>query len=155
MFNVGQFRDLNERVLSHIGLYSVEAVELLLGTCAVESRFGHYFKQKKGPALGFFQIEPATLIDIWEHYLYYKDELSYRIKQVCGVGESDMFSCETNIAYQICMARVYYLRQKGVIPVELKGQAEYWKKYYNTYLGKGTVEKYIDNYNRYVLRKGD
>ena len=80
MFNKDQFQDLNNRVLSSIGLYSVEAVYLLLGTCAVESNFGTYLKQKNGPALGVFQIEPSTLIDIWENYLYYN--LSYL--RLCG-----------------------------------------------------------------------
>ena len=148
-FNKDQFQDLNNRVLSYIGAYSVEAVYLLLGTCAVESNFGTYLKQRNGPALGVFQIEPGTLIDIWENYLYYKDELAYRIKQVSGVGESDLFACEMNLAYQICIARVKYLRRPGVIPVELVGQAGYWKKHYNTYKGKGTVDKYIEKFNKY------
>jgi len=153
-FNTEQFRDLNERVLSYIGKYSIEAVNLLLGTCAIESRFGTYLKQVKGPALGVFQIEPATLIDCWENYLVYHDELSYHIKQVCGVGESDVFACESNLAYQICIARVIYLRKPGKIPVEIEKQAEYWKKFYNTELGKGEVDKYIKSYNRYVMEIG-
>ena len=149
-FNKDQFKSLVERVLSYIGKHSEDSVNLLLGTCAQESQFGTYIKQVKGPALGVFQIEPFTLIDNWENYLVYHDELSYRIKQCCGVGESDMFAAESNLAYQICMARVCYLRKPGAIPIDLKNQAEYWKKNYNTYKGKGTVAEYINNYNLYV-----
>jgi hypothetical protein len=28
--------------------------------------------------------------------------------------------------------------------------AEYWKKYYNTPKGKGTVQQFIQSYNKYV-----
>jgi hypothetical protein len=48
------------------------------------------------------------------------------------------------------MARVHYLRRPEPIPTDLTGQAEYWKKWYNTYLGAGTVEEYIENYKKYV-----
>lgn len=40
-------------------------------------------------------------------------------------------------------ARLHYLRCKGSVPNTLIGRAEYWKKYFNTALGKGTVDEYI------------
>ena len=47
--------------LAKIDLFSPEAVALVLGTACVESQCGEYIKQMgKGPALGIFQIEPAT-----------------------------------------------------------------------------------------------
>ena len=52
-----------------------------------------------------------------------------------------------------CIARVHYLRRKEAIPKDLEGQARYWKQYYNTPKGKGTVEEYIRNYKKYVLKK--
>ncbi len=44
-------------------------------------------------------------------------------------------------------SRLHYLRQPGAVPDTLAGQAEYWKKYYNTICGKGTVERYIEAVN--------
>ena len=38
--------------LKPLGLYSLEAEQLLLGTAAVESQLGFYLHQIKGPALG-------------------------------------------------------------------------------------------------------
>jgi hypothetical protein len=32
----------------------------------------------------------------------------------------------------------------------MKALAQYWKKYYNTSLGKGTAVEAIANYNRYA-----
>src|SRR6266478_1286657 len=41
------------------------AEDLLLATCAQESRLGEYLHQENGPALGIYQIEPASLHDLW------------------------------------------------------------------------------------------
>jgi len=46
--------------------------------------------------------------------------------------------------YLNCIAARLYLGNKpGMIPSDLKGQAAYWKKYYNTTSGAGTVEEFI------------
>lgn len=52
--------------LEKIELWSEAAENLLLGTTAQESHMGTYIKQVgKGPALGIYQMEPATHKDIW------------------------------------------------------------------------------------------
>ena len=40
-------------------------------------------------------------------------------------------------------ARLYLGNKPGMIPTDLKGQAAYWKKYYNTVSGAGTTEEFI------------
>lgn len=40
-------------------------------------------------------------------------------------------------------ARLHYMRVPAPIPLDLHGQAEYWKRYYNTHAGKGTPMKYL------------
>jgi hypothetical protein len=73
-FDKKQFRDLIQRTLQDLGMHSESAVNLLLGTAAQESQFGTYFRQiGGGPALGVFQMEPDTEIDIWDNYLRYCD----------------------------------------------------------------------------------
>ena len=42
------------------------------------------------------------------------------------------------------MMRMFYLGKNAVIPGSLSGRAEYWKKYYNSALGAGTAQKYIN-----------
>ena len=54
--------------LDSLQMYSQAAEELLVFTCACESLGGTYLKQVKGPALGIYQMEPATYQDIWENY---------------------------------------------------------------------------------------
>ena len=59
-------RDIIEPVLSRLHAASPAARALLLGTAAQESAMGRYIRQLRGgPALGIFQMEPATHDDIW------------------------------------------------------------------------------------------
>lgn len=44
--------------------------------------------------------------------------------------------------------RLHYLRVPEAVPLTLEGQAGYWKQYYNTVEGKGTVEEYVGNLRR-------
>lgn len=153
MFNPAQFRNLVSDVCSKLDLHSPAAVNLLLGTAAQESGFGTYLKQIKGPALGVFQMEPATETDIWRNYLSFRTELSGRIIQVAGVSAPNVLHLEGNLIYQIALCRVYYLRKPEPMPSvdDLPGLARYWKAHYNTSEGRGTAAEFIENYRRYVM----
>ena len=144
-------RNLITSVLKEIGLYSDNSVNLLMGTAAQESHLGKYRKQiGGGPALGIFQMEPTTFHDIVNNYLRYKPELAAKIERVARVSRFKAEDIENNDLLAICMTRVHYLRVKKAIPDNLEGWATYWKRYYNTPLGKGTAEEFIANYKRYV-----
>jgi hypothetical protein len=57
---------------------------------------------------------------------------------------------EWDLQASIIMARIKYLSCPGQnIPDGLTGQAAYWKKYYNTALGAGTIDEYPANYRKY------
>ncbi|MDR2457518.1 MAG: hypothetical protein LBD41_03455, partial [Clostridiales Family XIII bacterium] len=43
----------------------------------------------------------------------------------------------------VIFARLYYLTMPGAIPSSIQARAEYWKKYYNSVLGAGTITHYI------------
>lgn len=138
--------------LQAIGLYSPEACDLLMGTAAQESAFGRYRRQLgNGPALGIFQMEPFTHDDCWNTFLNYKPQLGQLIIQVSGVGAPCAAYLETNDVYAICMARIKYYRDPQPVPLSVPEQAQYWKRVYNSYMGAGTVEEYMHNYQLYVL----
>lgn len=139
-----------ESTLKEIGLFSSEAVSLLMGTAAQESGFGRYIKQIKGPALGIFQIEPNTFNSICNDFLAYNDDLRFLVWDVCNIREFDAQDLDTNLELSICFARLKYYTIPASIPTDLDGQAAYWKKYYNTIYGAGTVDEYISNYNKFI-----
>jgi hypothetical protein len=151
-FDAKQIKNLIGLTIDELGYYSDEAVYLLLGTMAVESSFGTYLKQLNGPALGVFQMEPNTLKDIWINYIHHRPNLAYKVDIVSGVHGVDSRALETNLRYQIVMARIHYLRVPKALPnkSDLTAIARYWKVYYNTNKGKGLESKFITSYLHYV-----
>lgn len=144
-----QLRGLIQETLPLIGLYSVDAAELLMGTAAVESKLGYYIKQVGGPARGIFQMEPDTEKDIWENFLFFKQGLQDKMYKL-GYMHPNPELLVYDLRYQILMARLHYRRVPHALPTSTVGQARYWKVHYNTVAGKGTVEKYMDAYDYYV-----
>ena len=142
--------------LNHIGLGGRPAEELLLGTALQESKLMYLHQLGKGPAKGVFQMEPRTHDDIWGNYLAYKKQLSTQVFDLSGKGAwmppADQMC--GNMFYAAAMTRVHYRRVPSALPSagDLDGQAEYWKEHYNTYLGAGTVEEYVENYQEGTFR---
>lgn len=151
MINVPHFISYVIRpTLDVIGFGGRAAEELMLGTALQESRLTYLHQLGKGPAKGVFQMEPRTHDDIWANYLSYKNDLAQKILTLSGSMEGlkpAELMCG-NMFYAAAMCRVHYLRVPQALPEagDLDGQAEYWKEYYNTFLGAGTVEEYIENY---------
>ena len=133
-------------------LWSPDAEELLLGTCAQESHLGIYRRQLGGgPGTGIYQIEPATERSLWRDYLGYRPTLATAVMRVCGVHDPDPLQLEMNLAYQHIMCRLrYWAWVKAPIPPTLSAQAQYWKEHYNTEMGAGKPEEYVSNYRRFV-----
>jgi hypothetical protein len=135
-----------EPVLASLGLGGGGASELLLGTALVESGLVHRRQLGGGPARGLFQMEPRTHDDIWDNFLRYRVELAARVQQLLNSESDDRHrALENNDRYAAAMARVHYLRMPAALPSpgDRRGQAEYWKRHYNTALGAGSVEKYL------------
>jgi hypothetical protein len=141
-------------VLEHLAPeipYSLDAEELLLGTCAQESHMGTWIDQTTpgpGPAYGIFQMEKATHNDLLKNFLKYKPALGASLLRYVTYTEAE--EMVGNLYYAAAMCRIHYFRSPGKIPHTLSEQAAYWKKYYNTVLGKGTVREYQENYLKYV-----
>lgn len=134
--------------------YNQDAVELLLGTAAQESAYGKYIRQiGGGPALGKFQMEPATFNDIVKNYLKYHPDIAAKIKSICHVNVFNSIDLINNDRLAICMCRVHYLRVKYALPTSTVRYAAYWKLFYNTRKGKGTMREFIHNYKFYVLKE--
>lgn len=143
-YNRKQFENLIRRILNWCDpdLCSDSAVNLLLGTAAQESRFGHFLRQTNGPALGAFQIEPKTfdwLKDKFKgKYLWLKD---------CKAEE-----LEHDLLLSVIIARLRYKVDSQPLPDsdDIQGLAEYWKRVFNTSLGAGHVGDFVQNYETYV-----
>lgn len=132
--------------LDPFGLWSKAAENLLIGTCAQESKLGYYVKQISGPALGIYQIEPDTFFDIINIVVprakkHFPTLIDYEFS-----NNPDNMIFDLRLATIMC--RLQYWRWPEKLPAadDTKALAEYWKKYYNTINGKGTVDEFISNY---------
>lgn len=136
------FRGFVSHVLQQVDLFSPTAVELELGTCAQESHFGTYRKQIRGPALGVMQVEPTTFLWLQQKYRDRYPELEVRSPE----------ELEWDDRLSVIMCRLRYLADPAPLPApeDLLGQAQLWKRVYNTFRGKGTVAEYMENYRRFV-----
>ncbi len=61
--------------LNKMGMWSEVAGELVLGTAIVESNLTYLKQHGEGPALGLWQVEPATHEDLYANYLNYRPEM--------------------------------------------------------------------------------
>ncbi len=146
-----------------------EVVALMAGTVAVESNMGQHRRQIGYPyfpesslagAFGITQMEIATAQDIFRNYLTYRKPLWNQLADLWLSVKPPFFIPDSNqLAYQLmyddtfslAMMRIHYRRDRQVIPKDLEGIAKAWKSWYNTHLGRGTVEKFIEAFKRHNL----
>ena len=156
-----QFKELIiDPTLKSIGLYSPEASDLLLGTALVESNLDYLKQLGGGPALGYYQMEPATFDDLYNRYLKRGDkpELEFVVEMlmvrphVRAPVTDPVYQLITNLPFATAIARIKYLMVPSPIPGDAEGQSRYWKEHYNTELGSGRVEDYMEKWNRYVVK---
>jgi len=133
-----------------MGLWSEAAENLLVGTAVQESGLTSLRQYGSGPALGLYQMEPATHDDIYTNYLRFHPKLLSKVRRLMGSEPPELDQLATNLAYATAMARIHYLRVSEPLPdaTDLRGLALYWKHYYNTALGAGEVEQFVSNYER-------
>ena len=161
MIDVKQFRELVVRpTLEHLDLWSEAAENLLVGTAVQESRLEFLQQHGGGPALGVYQIEPATHLDVWENFLRYRkgpsDNYLWNAVGNLAAPLPELPADEqliTNLAYATAIARIIYYRRPEPLPAadDIEGLAAYWKQHYNTPLGKGDPDEWADNYRRYAV----
>ncbi len=149
-----EFRQLVVRpILKEIELWSQAAENLLVGTALVESKLYHLKQVGMTPpkgGLGVYQIEAATHDDCWEHYLKFNPDLHSRILSIRAPVPSPQRQLVTNLGYATAMARIVYFRKRPALPApdDIEALAKYWKKHYNTHLGKGTPDKFVRSYEQ-------
>lgn len=129
------------------------AIELVLGTGLHESNawlFNH--QVGGGPALGMWQMEPNTFNFLLKKYQRYRPLIYNQLLKITDnkVPEFNMLINNDYLAAAMC--RIHYLNVKEALPVvgDIKGQAKYWKKYYNTSKGKGREVDYINAWRNNV-----
>ena len=151
MIDPQHFRDRVIRpTLEYLDMWSQAAENLLIGTALVESNLSALV-QDGGPALGVYQVEPATHDDILVTYLFDKPDLDRRVCEFAGgipplarVAEQLV----VNLGYATAIARLVYWRRPEPLPdaSDVEALGLYWKQHYNTRLGAGDPAEFVRRY---------
>ena len=110
-----------------------------MGTIAVESNLGYWPKQRRGPALGIYQIEPATKDDVVR---YAKRAFPLLSIYLLAASEDALVY---DLRYATIIARLKYWMVPEPLPRNRHDMANYWKKHYNTCEGKGQIKDFINH----------
>ena len=166
MINPAQFRhEIVRPALKAADMWSEAAENLVLGTAVQESILAWVKQRGAGPALGFYQMEPATADDICRRYLSTRSELAVRL------AKATWPHCRTPTAYShldakdiarllvedlrfaTIMCRLRYWMMPAPLPAanDIDSLAQYWKRYYNTVLGSGKADEWSEKYRRFCL----
>lgn len=152
MLVVSELRELIKTTLMPMSLYSAQAEELLMATCAQESLLGTYRHQLNGPAIGIFQMEPGDFDDIWVDYLNYRQKLHDAVAALASNTPPVASDMQNNDPFAIAMCRVHYERCPRALPAatDLNAIWMYYKVNYNSIHGAATQGQFYSNYHRLV-----
>lgn len=135
------------------GIWSQDLETLVLGTGAHESHYQYFQQIGGGPALGWWQCEPATHDDIWSNYLRYRPVLAEPLNRLRN-GETSALALLRYPLYAAAICGVHYKRrQQGRhLPPsnDPQLQAALWKHSYNSRLGRGTIEQALPHFQAAV-----
>ena len=131
--------------LNNLDMNSEDVSVLVFRTGMAESGYRHLSQMGSGPAVGFFQVEPATIDDTWNNYAVYRNPIMDILKNMGFDPDDSRMRVMSSIALQAAFCRLKYRRDRLAIPPadDLYAQAAYWKRVYNTVLGKGSVEHFV------------
>lgn len=130
---------------------SEAAIDLVMATAAAESEFSAIHQVGGGPALGLWQIEPATAQDVWANYLEHRGALAAGIQRLLHKGSRDQ-QVASNLAYGAALCRIIYLRRPEPLPRlgDIPAYAAFWKAHFNTPAGKGVPAEFVARYARLI-----
>ncbi len=151
--NLRQFQlYIVQPTLKSLDLYSKVAERLVIGTALAESGLVYLDQVEKGgdrnpgPSFGLFQMEAATYHDICNNFLKYKPDLQLKVNRLIIGDLSAPEQMAGNLYYAAAMCRIHYYRRPEALPRadDLASIAGYWKKFYNTSAGKGTIQGFCE-----------
>lgn len=143
--------------LTYIDLGGMDAETIVFNIAKQESSCGKYIRQlgygdgSLEGAFGIYQCELKTYYDIYDSYLSYHHDLIEKVDSLKIKSLTDAENLMYNLPYATAICRVHLYRFKEKLPKydDIEGQAKFWKKYYNTELGKGEEPDFIFNASRF------
>ena len=102
--------------LNNMGMWPEAAGELVLGTAIVESNLTYLKQHGEGPALGLWQVEPATHEDLYANYLNFRPEMMSSLMELRSPALNMNENLATNLMYGAAVCRLCYYRKPDPLP---------------------------------------
>lgn len=126
-----------------------KAVQMLLETAAQETHLGRYRDPTaNGAGRGLFQCDRIAFIDVQKRARQ-ADVDAVRAAFGFDVRTLEHVQLDSSPLLAAVFCRLFYKLIPDLFPAHLPGRAAYWKRFYNTFDGKGTSEEYMRNAQRY------
>jgi hypothetical protein len=125
---------------------------LLLGTAAQESGGAYIAQFPSGPALSYWEIEEATAIDVLARVKQRSPWRWVTMQRLLIPALDPIKQIATNMVYAAALCRLKYWLVEEALPAahDVPALGAYWKQYYNTEYGAGTVAEFVDNFERRI-----
>lgn len=144
----------------HQQFLTPNAVQLEVVTAAPESDMCRYVEQKgAGHAMGWWQHELETANDLYDNWLPAYPQIEEKLADLMlpafnGSVEQNLLS---NPIYAAAMCRLQYFRHPEALPPlnDMGGMYMYYKKYWNSYKGATTAQRFRDDWHKYRIDKYD
>lgn len=140
--------ELSHKVCQVIGYgkYQV-APALLLETACAETQLGQYADRYAPEGFGLHQFDTIGLVDVQQRTRR-KDRFTIQNSLGVDILQVTPESISRDPLESFIFCRLKYKFRPEEIPDDIVSRAVYWKRFYNTHAGKGTVEHYLDSAER-------
>lgn len=127
-----------------------KCVQALIGIACVETDLGRYpDKHPEKWGVGLTQFDQIGFDDVVKRTRK-KDRIKLKQRHGYDLDNIVITDLMEDPELAFCMARLKYKLRPEAIPMDLLGQAKYWKRFYNTEAGEGKVEHYLEDWERYA-----
>ena len=123
------------------------AKEMIIETAIAETGLGAIEDKTTGAGMGITQFDEFPFNDIRNRCIKLKDKIYKELKIDISLVEWNDLRYNQFLA--LLFTRLLYWLKGDPIPQTIEERAKYWKQHYNTPLGKGTVEHYLEMNRKY------
>lgn len=127
------------------------AVQMIVETAVAETGLGQITDRTVVAGMGLTQFDELPFNDVKNRNMKLRDKILKELGVDISLVEWD--DLRYNDFLSLLFTRLFYRLKGDPIPKTIEERAAYWKLHYNTKLGKGTVEHYLEMNRKYGIKR--
>ena len=141
--NYGWTKNIKEQTLQIVEVLGGgdDAYNLVLETATAETALGKITDKTLYAGMGICQFDKVPFQRVKDKSMRFRNLILRKLGVDIKLVQWEHLRYNTFLSLLFC--RLYYMAVQEPIPSTIEDRAKYWKKYYNSYLGKGTPEHYL------------